>query len=141
MESEWTWSEFLNGKKDTAEQILGSEEVNKFKRAWLCELQSRLQELNYLKTVVRKKLSENSLHQTKILPLNIGQYPAKNWVMSNECYLTTDKVFQLEAEISFISYRRRKTQTHSVSIGLSCSDFSCYAHFNTKFTDAVLKKP
>ena len=30
----------------------------------------------------------------------------------------------------FISYRRFKTQKHSVSIGVSCTGFSLYEHFN-----------
>ena len=35
METETTWSEFPNGGKANAEQILASEEINKFKRAGL----------------------------------------------------------------------------------------------------------
>ena len=37
----------------------------------------------------------------------------------------------------FISYRRLKTQKHSVSISLFCSGFSFYEHFNKLFTEAV----
>ena len=35
------------------------------------------------------------------------------------------------------SYRRFKTQKHWVSVGLSCSGFSFYGHFNRQLTYAV----
>ena len=35
------------------------------------------------------------------------------------------------------SYRRLKNYKHSVSIGLSCSGFPFYEHFNRQFTYAV----
>ena len=37
-----TWSEFFNGGKATAKQILGSDERNRSKRAGLCELHSAI---------------------------------------------------------------------------------------------------
>ena len=51
--------------------------------------------------------------QTWILAPDIGEYPAKNRVISDESYFTTDTVF------------------------LSGSGFSFYEHFNSQFTHAV----
>ena len=43
MEIQTTWSEFPNGGKAIAEQILASEEINKSKRAGLWDSQSGIQ--------------------------------------------------------------------------------------------------
>ena len=74
--------------------------------------------------------------QTFFLALVIGQCPAKNWVMFDESYFTTNTVVRVKL-IFFITYRRLKTQKHSVSIGLSGSGFSFYEHFNRQLTYAV----
>ena len=41
METEiWTWSEFPNGRKAIVEQMLVLEEINKLKRAGMCDSES-----------------------------------------------------------------------------------------------------
>ena len=53
--------------------------------------------------------------------------------MSDESCFTTDRVARREGKDLFISCGRLKTEKHSVRVGLSCSGFSFYEHFNRKF--------
>ena len=68
---------------------------------------------------------------------DIGQCPAKNRVMSNKNYLQRTQFSGMKLEKDIISYRRLKTQKHSVSIGFSCFGFYFHEHFNRQFTYAV----
>ena len=55
-----TWSEFSNGGKDIVEQIIASEEINKFKRAgpWESESDIRIGKLNiWVRSFEIEKLS------------------------------------------------------------------------------------
>ena len=62
---------------------------------------------------------------------------AKNWVMSDQSCFTTGTIVRREDKKKFISYQGLRTNKHSVSIGLFCSGFSFYEHFNRKFAYAV----
>ena len=56
--------------------------------------------------------------------------------MSDEFCITTDTVTRHEVKKT-LSYRRLKIQKHMVNIGLSCSGFSFYGHFNKQFNYGV----
>ena len=61
--------------------------------------------------------------------------PDKEGVAYDESCFRTDTVVRREVKKT-ISYRRVKTQKHLVSIGLPCSAFPFYEHFNRQFTYA-----
>ena len=68
-----------------------------------------------------------------IFTLDIGQRPAKNWVMSDgSCFRMAEWTHLSGVKLKniFISYRHVKSNKHFVSIGFSCSCFSFYEHFN-----------
>ena len=75
-------------------------------------------------------------NQVWILTTDIGQFPAKKssyirWKLLHIWHLSGMKLRKI------ISYRRLKTQKHSLRIDLSCSSFSFYEHFNKKLTFVV----
>ena len=67
---------------------------------------------------IYRQISCYKSKQVWILAPDIGQCPVKNRVMSGEVCFTTDTVIRLEIKNIYISYRRLKTQKHSVNIGL-----------------------
>ena len=64
------------------------------------------------------------------------QCPAENRVMYEKSCFTMDTVVWCEVK-KIICHSRLKTQKYLVSIGLSCSGFSFYEHFNRQFPYVV----
>ena len=56
--------------------------------------------------------------------------------MNTESCLTTNAIVWHEVKKT-ISYRRLEPQKYLVNIGLPCSGFPFYGHFNRQFTYAV----
>ena len=74
----------------------------------------------------------------KAISVDTFTYQAMSSIYSRRKLLHNGhQVSGVKLEKFFISYRRLKNQKYSVSIGLSCSGFSFYEHFNRKFTYVV----